>query len=209
MATRGLHTALYIPNVICYIRLVLLCCTPWFALHQPLIAIGFYFSSAILDAADGYLARRLGQESYLGAILDYTIDRASLCIMQLILALIYPSFWMFFAFILALDIGSHICHLYSSLFLKRKHHKEVNLNYGQWLNLYYSKRVVLFLTCFFHDLWFTWAYLYHFYPQQKWLWLAFIIFLPGFLFKTMIHILQIKASLQVIVQLDETMRLSS
>jgi CDP-diacylglycerol--inositol 3-phosphatidyltransferase len=208
MASGRLHTVFYLPNIICYIRLVLLCCTTAFALHQPIAAIGFYFSSAILDAADGYLARRLGQESYLGAVLDYTIDRASICVMQIFLALIYPTLWVFFAFILALDIGSHVCHLYSSLFLKRKHHKEVSFSSGKWLNLYYTKRTVLFFTCFFHDVWFIWPYLYHFYPEQTWLWFAGAICLPGFVFKTLIHMLQIKSSLRAIVQLDESKRLS-
>lgn len=196
------HVLLYMPNIIGYIRIVFLLSSLWFALHQPLIAMTLYFTSAILDALDGYLARRLGQESYLGAVLDYTIDRASICVMQVILALLFPSLWGFFAIILALDIASHVSHIYSSLFLKRRHHKEINSTSGQLLHAYYAKRVVLFLTCFGHDMWFSFVYLYHFYPHQTWVWLGGIIFLPGFIFKTVIHILQLTASLQALIHLD-------
>lgn len=194
---------LYIPNIIGYIRILLLAIFPLFALKAPLMAFSVYFSSAILDAVDGHLARRLGQESYLGAVLDYTIDRASLAVIQIVLALVYPQYWGFFALVLALDLASHVFHIYSSLFLKRSHHKEVNLTQGKLMYLYYTNRPVLFFICFFHDLWFAFIYFYHFYPNQTWVLVGSLVCLPGFLLKTFIHVAQIWASLQAVIALDE------
>jgi len=194
---------LYVPNLIGYIRLVSLFIVPFFILHAPIISVCLYFFSASLDALDGYLARRLGQESYVGAVLDYTIDRATLAVLQMTLALIYIPIWGFFAFVLILDMVSHISHVYTSLFLKRRHHKEIIDNQSKLLKLYYSNRRVLFLTCFFHDLWFGFVYLHHFYPNQIWIKAGVVLILPFFLLKTIIHILQLWDSLASLIKLDE------
>ncbi|MDF2867272.1 MAG: CDP-diacylglycerol--inositol 3-phosphatidyltransferase [Gammaproteobacteria bacterium] len=197
------HVLLYVPNLIGYVRLVSLLIIPFFILHAPLTSVCLCFISISLDAFDGYLARKLGQESYVGAVLDYTIDRATLAVLQMALALIYAPIWGFFAFVLILDMVSHISHVYSSLFLKRRHHKEIIDTQSKLLSLYYSNRKVLFLTCFFHDLWFGFVYLHHFYPSQIWIKIAGILILPFFLLKTIIHILQLWDSLFSLIKLDE------
>jgi CDP-diacylglycerol--inositol 3-phosphatidyltransferase len=194
---------LYIPNMIGYIRLLLLFIFPLYAFSSPLIATAIYFNSAILDAFDGLLARRLHQQSYFGAILDYTIDRVSVALLLIVLALLYPQIWIFFALILCLDLASHIYHIYSNLFLKRAHHKQVNQTQGKLLNLYYTSRPVLFFTCFFHDGWLLFLYLYNFYPTQPVVWFLGLICLPGFIFKTFIHIIQIQASIRAVIELDK------
>jgi len=62
----------YIPNIICYIRIVLL----FLALFSDYFVI-FYITSAALDLADGYSARTFNQSTVFGARLDMIIDRIS------------------------------------------------------------------------------------------------------------------------------------
>ncbi|XP_033634704.1 CDP-diacylglycerol--inositol 3-phosphatidyltransferase 1-like [Asterias rubens] len=64
---------LYVPNVIGYVRLLLIVLA-WFYLSYPLRFIGFYLTSVILDDLDGAVARRLHQTSTFGAWLDVVID---------------------------------------------------------------------------------------------------------------------------------------
>jgi len=192
----------YIPNLICYGRLILTCLAAFFALDKPILAATFYVVSEFSDAFDGYFARRLNQASHFGAVLDYIVDRAWLCVVIIMMSVMYPKFWLGFAFILVLDIISHISHVYSSLFLNRSHHKAVDHSHGYWLNLYYTNRKVLFTTCFLHNFIFFFIYLNYFFPHQTWLYVGGLICLPGFIFKTFIHILQLKASFQGLMELD-------
>jgi CDP-diacylglycerol--inositol 3-phosphatidyltransferase len=201
--TKKPHVLVYVPNLICYVRLVLLILVPFFALRMPILALSICTISAILDAFDGYFARRLAQESYLGTVLDYIIDRATLTLMQVILIMLFPQFWCFFMAVLVLDIVSHISHVYASLFLKRTHHKQIQDTQSKLLTLYYSNRVMLFLTCFLHDIWFGFVYLYYFYPNQSWIMVGCFTFLPFFFLKTLVHILQLWDSLYPLIKLDE------
>ncbi|XP_022093325.1 CDP-diacylglycerol--inositol 3-phosphatidyltransferase 1-like [Acanthaster planci] len=63
----------YIPNIIGYVRLLLLLVS-WFFLKQPPWFLGFYLTSFFLDFVDGAVARRLHQTSAFGAWLDVAID---------------------------------------------------------------------------------------------------------------------------------------
>ncbi|XP_065892261.1 uncharacterized protein [Dysidea avara] len=64
---------LYAPNIIGYLRLLLLAVS-WTCVSQPSIFVVFYSASAALDFLDGYLARRLKQISTFGAWLDVIVD---------------------------------------------------------------------------------------------------------------------------------------
>lgn len=196
----------YVPNLICYIRLIFIIYAACIFRHSPLLAVTFFITSEILDVLDGYSARLLEQTSYTGAILDYTIDRAAICLFSVMMAILYPNLWLLFAGILMLDTASHITHIYASLFLKRKHHKELSASNSYLLNLYYSNKAVLFLCCFFHNNLFTFIYLNYFFPNQPWVYIGGLICLPGFIFKTIIHVIQLKVALQSVIELDEESR---
>jgi CDP-diacylglycerol--inositol 3-phosphatidyltransferase len=79
------NPALYIPNILGYIRIVsavfgLVIATPW---NNPVAASFVWIFSASLDLFDGILARRLNQLSSFGILLDVIADnilRASLWI---------------------------------------------------------------------------------------------------------------------------------
>lgn len=69
----GLHILLYWPNIVGYIRIVLLFAA-WAVYHTPALFVPLYSLSVALDGVDGWLARRLGQTSRFGAWLDVVVD---------------------------------------------------------------------------------------------------------------------------------------
>ncbi|XP_038053739.1 uncharacterized protein LOC119726211 [Patiria miniata] len=69
----NLNIYFYVPNIIGYVRLLLLLLA-WFCLRYPPWFITFYLSSFFLDFVDGAVARRLHQTSAFGAWLDVAID---------------------------------------------------------------------------------------------------------------------------------------
>lgn len=192
---------LLIPNLIGYCRIVLLIGVVLFALAHPVLTVVLYFISGNLDAIDGLCARKLNQESRIGIILDYAIDRASVVVLFMILSILYVHEWEFFCFLLMLDIFSHICQVYSTVFMKLNSHKSVGKQQGLILRLYYSNRSVLYFACASHDLWLACLYLYYFYPLKSILYIS-LIFLPGFIFKVIIHLSQITSVFKTVSQND-------
>ncbi|XP_062887953.1 CDP-diacylglycerol--inositol 3-phosphatidyltransferase isoform X3 [Mobula hypostoma] len=63
----------YVPNLIGYVRLVLLL-VGWWSFNHPVWFISCYVTSIILDGFDGFAARRLNQVSEFGAWFDVAID---------------------------------------------------------------------------------------------------------------------------------------
>ncbi|XP_067864312.1 uncharacterized protein si:ch1073-145m9.1 [Heptranchias perlo] len=69
----GLKVFLYVPNVIGYIRILLLLVS-WWTFNYPAVFVPCYVISIILDGVDGLAARQLNQVSEFGAWLDVAID---------------------------------------------------------------------------------------------------------------------------------------
>ncbi len=184
---------LYWPNIIDYARIGLFCVFLATAMHHHRIAILSFMILAFADALDGYLARELKQESLLGTALDFTIDRVVTASLLLVLTMLMPNYWLWFTAFLVLDSGSHFMHLYATAMLGDQHHKSGHHLKNPLLNLYYSKRSVLFGLCFCHDGWLIALYWYHFSPHTWLLW-SLAVLLPGFVLKTAIHGLQVYAA---------------
>mmetsp|Transcript_50091 Transcript_50091/g.122279 ORF Transcript_50091/g.122279 Transcript_50091/m.122279 type:complete len:233 (-) Transcript_50091:117-815(-) len=70
--TGFLKEALYVPNLIGYFRILLV----WLAWSSAVPAhfVGLVIFSSMLDLVDGPIARWLGQESYMGMLLDVIAD---------------------------------------------------------------------------------------------------------------------------------------
>jgi cardiolipin synthase len=69
-------SARHIPNIISAIRIVLVAPTAVaLAHHQLATTIALFGAAAVSDAADGYLAKRYGWQSELGAVLDPAADK--------------------------------------------------------------------------------------------------------------------------------------
>jgi CDP-diacylglycerol--inositol 3-phosphatidyltransferase len=66
---------LFVPNLIGYARILLMLGCFAISKTSPRTAVAMYLTSFLLDAADGYAARLLGQSSKFGAVLDMVTDR--------------------------------------------------------------------------------------------------------------------------------------
>lgn len=89
-----------------------------------------YTTSFVLDAADGMAARALNQCSHFGAILDMLTDRASTGGLVVVLDKVVQPMPYGYTFILAtfvfLDVASHFCRMYATLFVRKESHKDVS-----------------------------------------------------------------------------------
>eukprot|EP00796_Vickermania_ingenoplastis_P004004 gene4004-2859_t len=141
----------FVPNLIGYTRIALSLASFFLAKDYPLLFIIFYSASFILDAADGMAARALGQCSNMGVILDMLTDRASTAGMLVILDGVLQPVPHYVTFILAslvfLDVASHFCRMYATLFVKKDNHKDVSDSIFPLLRLYYSNRKFMGLLC--------------------------------------------------------------
>ncbi|MGR8949276.1 MAG: CDP-diacylglycerol--glycerol-3-phosphate 3-phosphatidyltransferase [Gammaproteobacteria bacterium] len=99
-----------IPNSLTSFRICMIPCfalafysgVPW----APIAAAIIFGLAAITDWLDGYLARRLGQTSKLGAFLDPVADKLMVAVVLVILLQADPSLW--FAAPIAVIIGREI-----------------------------------------------------------------------------------------------------
>lgn len=141
----------FVPNLIGYTRIALSLMAFYLANDYPLLFILFYSTSFILDAADGMAARALGQCSNMGVILDMLTDRASTAGLLVILdGAIQPArheITFVLALLVFIDVASHFCRMYATLFIKKESHKDVSDSIFPLLRLYYSNRKFMGLLC--------------------------------------------------------------
>ncbi|KAJ8280945.1 hypothetical protein GJAV_G00061350 [Gymnothorax javanicus] len=69
----GLRVLLFIPNIIGYIRFLLVLIS-WCGFDYPAVFVPCYVIAIILDGVDGWVARQLDQKSEFGAWLDVVVD---------------------------------------------------------------------------------------------------------------------------------------
>lgn len=87
-----------IPNSLTLLRIALIPCfaglsylrAPW----GTLVAAAVFGLAALTDWLDGYLARRLGQISRLGAFLDPVADKLMVAVVLIVLLQQHPSLWL-------------------------------------------------------------------------------------------------------------------
>jgi CDP-diacylglycerol--inositol 3-phosphatidyltransferase len=80
---------------------------------SPKLCTLIYFISCILDVFDGLAARKLGQESKFGAVLDMVTDRCATACLLCFLSSTYPQHSLLIMFLITLDFSSHYIHMYS------------------------------------------------------------------------------------------------
>mmetsp|Transcript_45420 Transcript_45420/g.50924 ORF Transcript_45420/g.50924 Transcript_45420/m.50924 type:complete len:219 (+) Transcript_45420:130-786(+) len=137
---------LYVPNLIGYSRV--LCTFGSLSLMVAkkeywILAIILYLASFVGDLFDGLVARRLGQTSTYGGLLDMVTDRCSTLGLLFVLAIDYEEVYLrlIYLSLCLLDISSHWCQMYSTCSLG-KHHKSADGNEGRsflvrWFYRYY------------------------------------------------------------------------
>ncbi|PWN45960.1 CDP-diacylglycerol--inositol 3-phosphatidyltransferase [Ceraceosorus guamensis] len=168
LATRQANAAdenvfLFVPNLIGYARIILAALSLIYMKSNPKTCTLLYGVSCLLDAADGVAARRLGQSTKFGAVLDMVTDRCTTSCLLCFLTTAYPRCAILFQALITLDFSSHYIHMYSSLVTGSTSHKVVNEDVSKLLRHYYSQRW-LFFYCAGNELFFVCLYLLDFYP---------------------------------------------
>ncbi|KGG50941.1 CDP-alcohol phosphatidyltransferase [Mitosporidium daphniae] len=166
-------------------------------------AMILYFISAILDAFDGMTARYFNQCSQFGAALDMVTDRSATMMLLCALCRLYPAMMMpIFQFILSLDLSSHYVHMLSSTKSGSASHKTVAENSPILLRVYYTKRWVLFIVCAMNELFLASLYVWAVYPHSWVPKVALALSSPVFLFKQIVHVIQLVEAFQVLLHFD-------
>lgn len=91
----------HIPNILSACRILLIPFFVWQMLAGHTVAAGvLLLVSGLTDALDGYLARRNNWISPLGKVLDPAADKLTQVAVCIVLAVLHPDLWYFFAILL-------------------------------------------------------------------------------------------------------------
>ncbi|KAJ1986327.1 phosphatidylinositol synthase 1 (CDP-alcohol phosphatidyltransferase1) [Coemansia thaxteri] len=196
----------FVPNLIGYTR-VLLSAVATFSMYYEFPTVMFisYALSELLDAADGYYARKLGQCSKLGEVLDMVTDRCTTTVLLTYLAHLYPSSALLFCLLISLDISSHYMQMYSQLCTGKTNHKQMDDSAHWILRAYYTDRRVLFAFCFGNEAFFLLIYLNHYLESGAVYYLSLLLTLaafPIFAVKNLINLVQLYESAKDLAKLD-------
>jgi len=155
---------LFIPNVIGYSRIVLAFASLYYMPLHPRTCSLLYSVSCLLDALDGYAARRYEQSTRFGAVLDMVTDRCTTACLLVFLSSAWPRWALLFQGLISLDLASHYIHMYATLIMggADQSHKKVDKSRSWILNLYYTNKTVLFLFCALNEVFFIALYLLSF-----------------------------------------------
>lgn len=169
---------LFVPNLIGYTRVVLAALSLYYMQVHPKACTFLYGVSCLLDAVDGVAARRLGQSTKFGAVLDMVTDRCTTACLLCYLTKTYPRAALVFQALITLDFSSHYIHMYSSLLTGAASHKTVTEEMSKILWYYYNDSRTLFFFCAGNELFFVCLYLMEFYPtplglEPRWFLLPF------------------------------------
>ncbi|KAJ9137514.1 CDP-diacylglycerol--inositol 3-phosphatidyltransferase [Pleurostoma richardsiae] len=155
---------LFVPNIIGYFRIVLAVASLYYMPLHPRTCSLLYSMSCLLDALDGYAARYFEQSTRFGAVLDMVTDRCTTACLLVFLSSAFPRWAIIFQGLISLDLASHYIHMYSTLAMggSDESHKNVDKSRSWILNLYYTNKNVLFITCALNETFFIAVYLLSF-----------------------------------------------
>ncbi|KAF2124753.1 hypothetical protein P153DRAFT_301750 [Dothidotthia symphoricarpi CBS 119687] len=155
---------LFIPNIIGYSRIVLALASLYYMPLHPRTCSLLYSVSCLLDALDGYAARRFEQSTKFGAVLDMVTDRCTTSCLLVFLAQAFPRWSIVFQGLISLDLASHYIHMFATLSMGGvgQSHKNVDQSRSWILKMYYSNNKVLFTFCAMNEIFFIALYLLSF-----------------------------------------------
>lgn len=205
---------LFIPNLIGYSRVIFALASLFYMQWHPKYCTVLYCLSCLLDALDGVAARRYGQTSKFGAILDMVTDRCTTSSLICYLCVAYPKYAIVFQILVSLDLASHYMHMYATLTSGSTSHK--NVGKKSWiLNLYYTNNKVLFTFCAFNELFFVGLYLCsfplpvlgHFYGIPfSYATIIVVVTFPLWLGKQIINVVQMYRAAHTLAETDVSER---
>jgi len=102
-----------------------------------------YSISCLLDALDGFAARKFEQSTKFGAVLDMVTDRCTTACLLVFLASAFPRWSIVFQGLISLDLASHYMHMYATLSMggSGQSHKKIDESRSWILKMYYSNNV--------------------------------------------------------------------
>ncbi|KAF1986288.1 hypothetical protein K402DRAFT_332544 [Aulographum hederae CBS 113979] len=155
---------MFIPNQIGYARIVLALASLYYMPLHPRTCSGLYSFSCLLDALDGYAARKFEQSTKFGGVLDMVTDRCTTSCLLVFLASAFPRWSIVFQGLISLDLASHYMHMYATLTMggSGQSHKKVDESRSWILKQYYSNKTVLFTFCAMNEMFFIALYLLSF-----------------------------------------------
>ncbi|KAF2155262.1 CDP-diacylglycerol--inositol 3-phosphatidyltransferase [Myriangium duriaei CBS 260.36] len=226
---------LLVPNLIGYARIALALVSLHFMPLHPRRCTFLYSASCLLDALDGYAARKFDQSSQFGAVLDMVTDRCTTACLLVFLAMAMPGYALMWQGLISLDFASHYMHMYATLATSGKgggSHKNVSAGRSRTLNFYY-KKWVLFTVCFMNEAFFVALYLTCFSApadgslgvgaaerfsaaameraragkiDDEWPWVVVRVMAPGMMFKQFVNVLQLVKASQWLAEGDRRER---
>ena len=192
---------LYVPNLIGYVRVLLLIVCYCTYDTSPVTFYSSYLVSFTLDALDGIAARYFNQCSDFGAILDMLTDRVATLMLGFIAVQIpgaeYKWAVVFFS---CIDIVGHWCQ-YIAAARNAKHHKQVK-NKFRILDIYYSNKPMLCILCITAEFFFLGYIFYYTYKPTNLLFIGFWLLNTALCyFKCFLNVLQlINGTMQIVEQ---------
>ncbi|OCL09758.1 hypothetical protein AOQ84DRAFT_290626 [Glonium stellatum] len=155
---------IFYPNLIGYARVVLAVASLYYMPLHPRTCSILYSISCLLDALDGFAARKFEQSTKFGAVLDMVTDRCTTACLLVFLASAFPRWSIVFQGLISLDLASHYMHMYATLSMggSGQSHKKVDESRSWILKMYYSDNKVLFTFCALNELFFIALYLLSF-----------------------------------------------
>ena len=99
----------YIPNLIGYVRLLLLFAGIFFLQAAPWVFVTCWSTSCILDFFDGYYARKFNQCSRFGILLDIICDNTARSMMWIAAALVNPTLFPVASTVVILEWVTFVC----------------------------------------------------------------------------------------------------
>lgn len=203
---------LFIPNIIGYLRIILLGLSCYYIIDQHRLGMALYIISNSLDAIDGLAARLFHQTSILGTMLDMLTDRMSTMCLLITLSHIYVEYFRIIMLLLVIDITSHWLHFFAAKLQGKESHKSTsNENSSTFMRLYYSNKLILTSVCAMEQLFYgsiLMAYFERDTQYQSYLVFIALISAPGLIFKNWINLLQIYNSSKIIASIDEMSHIS-
>ncbi|KPA74076.1 CDP-diacylglycerol--inositol 3-phosphatidyltransferase [Leptomonas pyrrhocoris] len=204
----------FVPNLIGYARMMCSIVSYLVARDYPALALVLYTASFVLDAADGMAARALDQCSHFGAILDMLTDRASTAGFLVVLDGVMQPMPYRYTFVLSsllfLDVASHFCRMYASLFIKKESHKDVSDSIFSLLRIYYSNRRVMGVFCIGQEFAYIFLYAWTSYKSvavlNSVLWAAFVACAVPCFLKQIVNLQQLIDGLYHIACVDAVER---
>ncbi|XP_076806367.1 CDP-diacylglycerol--inositol 3-phosphatidyltransferase-like [Clavelina lepadiformis] len=153
---------LYIPNLIGYVRMILIVAFYYYTYHKPAQSMVCYLLAALLDNADGFAARKLHQCSKFGAALDMLLDKVAYLGLVNTLIQFYPSHAFWFQLSSAIDLAGHWMYTQATTASENSNNHKIVLRHYSLLRWYYSSENFLNVVCFGNQVFYICLYLMNF-----------------------------------------------